>query len=188
MLYLYGKYRLYKNDIVNYFNKYSVGAINKNLQEWCFYLTIDQSKLLLEHMELGDGHIMKNGTIRYDTSSIQLANDYQQLCLHAGFSANLHLKYEAGHESYCASRDEIFKSTVESYRLTRITTQNTPIVNKNIKFKTGENRNDNYFSKTSSFMDGNGKFSDLLNSTLNKTDAFSQRMNQTSKSFMSKSG
>ena len=37
-------------------------------------------------------------------------------------------------------------------------------------------------------MDGNGKFSDLLNSTLNKTDAFSQRMNQTSKSFMSKSG
>ena len=51
-----------------------------------------------------------------------------------------------------------------------------------------ENRNDNYFSKTSSFMDGNGKFSDLLNSTLNKTDAFSQRMNQTSKSFMSKSG
>ena len=44
-------------------------------------------------MELGDGHVMKNGTIRYDTSSILLANDYQQLCLHAGYSANLYLKY-----------------------------------------------------------------------------------------------
>ena len=78
---------------INYLNNYSTGAINNKLPQWCFYLTMDQSKLLLEHMELGDGHIMKNGTIRYDTSSIQLANDYQQLCLHDGYSANLYLKY-----------------------------------------------------------------------------------------------
>ena len=142
-LHINGKYRLYKNDIVNYFNKYSVGSINKKLPDWCFYLTIDQSKLLLEHMELGDGHIMKNGTIRYDTSSIQLANDYQQLCLHAGYSANLYLKYESGHESI-KSKNEIIKQNVDAWRLTKITKQNNPLVNKNINSQTGENRCDNF--------------------------------------------
>ena len=83
----------------------------------------NQSKLLLEHMELGDGHIMKNGTIRYDTSSIQLANDYQQLCLHAGYSANLYLKYESGHESIVKSKNEIIKQNVDAWRLTKITKQ-----------------------------------------------------------------
>jgi len=60
-------------------------------------------------MECGDGHVMKNGTCRYDTSSTQLADDYQRLCLHAGWCCNKMLKYEAGHESYCEPRDEIFK-------------------------------------------------------------------------------
>ena len=143
-LHINAKYRLYKKDIVKYFNNCSVGAINKNLPEWCFYLTMDQSKLLLEHMELGDGHIMKNGTIRYDTSSIQLANDYQQLCLHAGYSANLYLKYESGHESIIKSRNEIIKQNVDAWRLTKITKQNNPLVNKNINSQTGENRCDNF--------------------------------------------
>ena len=142
------RYRIFNKYIVNYMFPLSVGAINKCLPEWVWYLSKQQSELLLISMELGDGHIMKNGTCRYDTSSIQLANDYQRLCLHAGFSANLHLKYEAGHESYCEPRDEIFKSTVDSWRLTRIVTQNTPISNKNIKAKTGENRNDKYIHYT----------------------------------------
>ena len=146
--YVNARYRIFNKNIVNYMLPLSVRSINKSLPEWCWYLSKEQSHLLLLSMELGDGHVMKNRTPRYDTSSIKLANDYQRLCLHAGFSANLYLKYEAGHESYCAPRDEIFKSTVESYRLTRITTQNSPIVNKNIKIKTGENRNDKYVHYT----------------------------------------
>ena len=145
-LHINAKYRLYKNDIINYFHKYSVGAINKKLPEWCFYLTMEQSKLLLEHMELGDGHIMKNGTVRYDTSSMQLANDYQQLCLHAGYSANLYLKYEAGHESLIKSRNEIIKQNVDAWRLTKITKQNNPLVNKNINKQSGDNRCDNFIN------------------------------------------
>ena len=143
-LHINAKYRLYKNDIVNYFNKYSLGAINKKLPQWCFYLTMEQSKLLLKHMELGDGHVMKNGTIRYDTSSILLANDYQQLCLHAGYSANLYLKYEAGHESIIKSRNEIIKQNVDAWRLTKITKQNNPLVNKNINLQNGDYRCDNF--------------------------------------------
>jgi predicted heme/steroid binding protein len=124
--------------------EYSNGAANKYLPQWCWYLTMDQSKLLLESMEPGDGHIMKNGTVRYDTSSSQLADDYQRLCLHAGFSANKHLKYEAGHESYIKSRDETTRQTADAWRLTKITKQNNPLVNKDIQAKTGENRKDNY--------------------------------------------
>ena len=130
--------------LVKYMKPLSVGAVNKSLPGWAWYLTREQSKILIEGMECGDGHIMKNGTPRYDTSSVRLADDYQKLCLHAGFSASLILKYKAGHESYCKPRDEVFKSTADAWRLTRITTQNKPMMNKNIKAKTGEGRNDGY--------------------------------------------
>ena len=81
------------------------------------------------------------GYNRYDTSSEILANDFQRLCLHAGYSANKYLKYEAGHESYSEPRNEIFKSTVNAYRLTIVKSQNKPIVNKYRK-SNGENSND----------------------------------------------
>jgi len=119
--------------LVSYFKLLSVGAVNKSLPEWCFKLNMEQTRLLINGMMLGDGHTMKNGTRRYDTSSTKLANDFQRLCLHAGWSCNIMIKYKAGHESYCAPRDEIFKSTTDAYRMTIITSQNTPIVNKNIK-------------------------------------------------------
>ena len=119
--------------IVHYFIPLSVGAVNKYLPEWCFALNIDQTRLLINGMLLGDGHTMANGTRRYDTSSTKLSDDFQRLCLHAGWSCNISIKYKAGRESYCAPRDEIFKSTTDAYRMTVITSQNTPIVNKNIK-------------------------------------------------------
>ena len=131
-------------SLVKYIKPLSVGAVNKSLPSWTWLLTRDQCKVLIEGMECGDGHIMKNGTPRYDTSSVQLADDYQRLCLHAGCSASKILKYEAGHQSYCKPRDEIFKSTANAWRLTRIKTQNKPIMNKNIKAKTGEGRNDGF--------------------------------------------
>ena len=97
-------------------------------------------------MMLGDGHTMANGTRRYDTSSSRLANDFQRLCLHAGYSTNISIKYLAGHESIVKKEGregEIIKSTVDAYRLTIIESQNTPKVNKNIT-KTGENRHDSW--------------------------------------------
>ena len=97
---------------------------------------------------LGDGHTMNNGTRRYDTSSIQLANDFQRLCLHAGYASNISLKYEAGHESIVKKHghsyeNKIIRSTVNAYRLTIIEKQCTPLVNKNIT-NTGENQHDSW--------------------------------------------
>ena len=94
---------------------------------------MEQSKLLLESMVIGDGHYMKNGTMRYDTSSIKLANDFQKLALHSGYSANMYIKYKKGHESYSSTRNEIFRQSVDAYRLTIVKSQNHPLVNKNIK-------------------------------------------------------
>ncbi len=135
--------------LAKYFEPFNVGAVNKFLPAWVWQLTRDQCKTLIGAMVLGDGHYMKGtSTVRYDTSSIKLRDDLQRLCLHAGYSANWYLKYEKGHTTEIKSRNnkkllvpESITSTVDAFRLTIITTQNNPIVNKNIK-QTGENRQD----------------------------------------------
>jgi len=142
----YNSYRIYGKVFVGYFTPLSVGSTNKSLPEWTWYLTREQCRTLINGMMLGDGHTMTNGTRRYDTSSIRLANDFQRLCLHAGYSTNISIKYLAGHESIVKKEGregEIIKSTVDAYRLTIIENQNTPKVNKNIT-KTGENRHDSW--------------------------------------------
>ena len=133
--------------IVNYIKPLSVGAINKSLPNWTWELKPLDCKTLIDGMMLGDGHTMKNGTRRYDTSSTQLADDFQRLCLHAGYSTNKTLKYEAGHVA--KGKTKTITSTTNAYRLTIIESQNTPLVNKNIK-PTGENRHDEW-------IDYNGK-------------------------------
>jgi len=124
------KWYLNDKDLLNYIKPLSIGAINKFLPKWCFELNIKQTRLLINGMILGDGHYMKNGTRRYNSSSKQLSDDFQVLCLHAGWSCNIIAKYKARHESYCKPRDEYFKSMTNAYRMTVITKQNTPIVNK----------------------------------------------------------
>lgn len=130
--------------LVSYFKPLSVGAVNKSLPDWVWNLTPIQCQTLIKGMLLGDGHTMSNGTCRYDTSSIKLADDFQRLCLHAGWSCNKLIKYKAGHEA-TTSYGEIIKSTKDAYRLTIITKQNNPIVNKNIK-SDGTNRHDSWIT------------------------------------------
>jgi hypothetical protein len=52
------------------------------------------------------------------------------------------IKHKAGHES-SQINGKIIKSTVDAYRLTIIESQNTPLVNKNIK-PNGDNRHDSF--------------------------------------------
>ena len=128
--------------LVAYIKPLSVGAVNKSLPEWVWDLNQDQARILIDGMMLGDGHTMSNGTKRYDTSSTKLADDFQRLCLHAGWACNKLIKYEAGHQA-TTSYGEVITSTKDAYRLTIITKQNNPLVNKNIK-PDGTNRHDSY--------------------------------------------
>lgn len=127
----------------------SVGAINKYLPDWVWNLTQEQCRILIEAMLLGDGHYIKGSTTyRYDTSSTRLADDFQRLCLHAGYASNKTLKYEKGHSSYILSgRNEgrLVKQNADSWRLSVIKTQCYPQVNKYIK-PNGEGRCDNYIT------------------------------------------
>ena len=133
-------WRITDKRIVEYFKPLSVGSVNKSLPNWVWNLNSNQCQILINSMLLGDGHTMENGTCRYDTSSTQLADDFQRLCLHAGWSCNKIIKYKAGHESI-TSYGEVIKSTTNAYRLTIITKQNNPLVNKNIK-QDGTGRHD----------------------------------------------
>jgi hypothetical protein len=139
-------YRIHKTQIVNYMETLPQGAIHKSLPSWVWYLTSEQCRTLIHGMMLGDGHTMANGTRRYDTSSLQLADDFQRLCLHAGYSTNITVKYSAGNEATIVKGDrkgEVIRSNVDAYRLTIIEKQNTPKVNKNIKLN-GDDRHDSW--------------------------------------------
>lgn len=124
--------------LVEFMSPYNVGAVEKFLPEWVWSLSQSQCRTLIHGMCLGDGHTMDNGTRRYDTSSTQLADDFQRLCLHAGWSCNKMLKYKAGHYSEFKDPERFEKeggitSTVDAWRLTIITSQNEPKVNKDKK-------------------------------------------------------
>ena len=87
-----------------------------------------------------------------NTSSERIADDFQRLCLHAGWSCNKLIKYGAGNYSTIKSNDrknQVIKSTKDVFRLTINEHQNNPLVNKNIK-KNGENAHDKW-------IDYNGK-------------------------------
>ena len=115
-------------DIHNYLTQFGCST-KKYLPDWVWTLSSEQCRSLIHSLCLGDGHTMKNGTLRYDTSSKNLADDFQRLCLHAEWSCNLYLKYPAGH-STVKSNGDVITQTVDAYRLTVVSKQNTPTVNK----------------------------------------------------------
>lgn len=129
---------VFSKPLVDYIKPLSVGALNKYLPDWVWYLSREQCRILIKGMSLGDAHKMKEvkGDVwRYETSSIQLAGDFQRLCLHAGWASNKVLHCKAG--SLCKGLMELNGSTKEVYTnadnwsLTVIQTQVEPLVNKN---------------------------------------------------------
>lgn len=128
-------WRIYNRPMMNYMLQYSVGATNKYLPDWVYYLTRDQCKILLNGMCLGDGHVMKtckNQNWRYGTSSSLLADGFQMLCLHAGYSTNKCLKEEEG-SSHIGPNGKVIKLNANAWQLSVIEKQNEPMVNKNLK-------------------------------------------------------
>ena len=125
-----GKLVWYSGDrrLIHYLKPLSVEAINKYLPEWCFKLNMHNSKKLIEGIILGYGNYMENTTIcRYYTSSINLRNDFQRMCLHAGWGCN----YFGSPGDIIRKREII--STCYYWNLTVYKTQVKPLINKYIK-------------------------------------------------------
>lgn len=144
-------YRIHSVQLCSYFAKYSLGAINKYLPKWVWSLNQERCRILMKGMLLGDGHTMTNGTERYDTSSTLLADDFQRLCLHAGYACNIAVKCEAGNVSTIKSgsrKGQTIKSNADGLRMTVIKTQVKPQVNKLDYVKKNETYHDSWVKYT----------------------------------------
>jgi DNA-directed RNA polymerase beta subunit len=127
-------YRINNKKMAKYFKSMKQGlSTSKYLPEWVWSLNQEQCRILFDGMMLGDGHTVDT-TERYDTSSKQLADDVQRLVLHMGYSANIALKYKAGHQSIIKKEgrnNEVITSNFDAWRLGIVKSQNNPVVNKN---------------------------------------------------------
>lgn len=113
-----------------YMTPFSVGSINKSLPEWVWELSEYHSRILLESMCLGDGH-MNGNTAMYDTSSVKLKDDVMRLALHCGWAANAYIRYLKGTHKIIRGSDSV--TNADSWRITIVKTQLEPAVNKHIK-------------------------------------------------------
>jgi len=122
------KWTISNVQLVSYMQQFSVGAPNKFLPDWVFKLSQRQSRILIESMILGDGYIDKRNICQwYSTTSIKLADQFMQLCLHAGWSSNKTVHVKAGTENIIYGRKVI--NNYDILRLSVIKTKNQPEVN-----------------------------------------------------------
>jgi DNA-directed RNA polymerase II subunit RPB2 len=121
-------------QLIFYFNPLSVGAVNKKLEDWTWHLSQNLCRIMLNALICGDGHYHKNTvTMKYDTSSKQLSDDVQQLCLHCGYSANRYIREQSIDGTTIKSgifKGTIIRPTTTAYRLTIVQRQNQPKINK----------------------------------------------------------
>jgi hypothetical protein len=124
------KLAVYNKQLYTYMFPLSVGAPNKKLPEWCFQLSKMQTRKLIDAMILGDGTYPKNSNKKlYYTSSTVLADQFTQLCLHAGWSSNKCIHFAAGTNSGVMKDGRVINGKYTIWRLPIITNKNHPQVN-----------------------------------------------------------
>jgi hypothetical protein len=124
------KLQINNKQLYTYMSPLSVGAPNKKLPEWCFMLSKGQTQHLIKSMMLGDGSFSKNTSASfYYTSSTVLADQFMQLCLHAGWSSNKNVHFKEGANSGVMKDGRVINGKYAIWRLPIITTKNHPQVN-----------------------------------------------------------
>lgn len=119
------KWIIYNKAIWNFLSPLSVGAVNKFIPRQMFsWLGPQNCQDLIEGMMCGDGH-----KTCYYTSSIKLRDDFQQLCLHAGWSATYVLSKPAGSTSTIIESGRTITSTCDHWKLGIVKTRNEPQIN-----------------------------------------------------------
>ena len=84
------------HPLYHYMKPLSVDASQKKMPSWVFELSKKQSQRLIESMILGGSHSTC-------TSSNDLANQFQQLCLHSGWACDITNHHEVFHLSVIKS-------------------------------------------------------------------------------------
>jgi DNA-directed RNA polymerase beta subunit len=117
---------VYNKQLFEYLAPISSGALNKRLPDWVWKLSKSQAQKLLHAMILGDG-TWRGKSVSYYTSSPGLADDVQQLCLHAGWSATKYEHIPKGNTTIIDGREVTTNAIV--WRLSVIKDRNQPTVN-----------------------------------------------------------
>jgi intein/homing endonuclease len=117
-----------EHQLYMYMKPLSVGAPRKQMPHWVFDLSIEQSRLLINSMQLGDGSFMKCDTSVYYTASKVLADQFQQLSLHAGWTSIIHIHYKAN-ESKVVINGRDVENAHDIYRCSLIKSKTNPSVN-----------------------------------------------------------
>lgn len=116
-------------QLYSYMSPLSIGAPQKKLPEWCFKLSKTQTQKLIHAMMLGDGCFKKDTSASfYYTSSVVLADQFMQLCLHAGWSSNVTNHLPAG-KTTITSDGRTINTNYIVWRLSVIKHKNKPQVN-----------------------------------------------------------
>jgi DNA-directed RNA polymerase beta subunit/intein/homing endonuclease len=120
--------RINDKQLHAYMAPLSVGAPNKSLPDWVWELSMEQCRKLIHGMILGDGCFKKNTNITfYYTSSTKLADDFQRLCLHAGWASMKKKHLDAGNTNIIRGRKVTTHHDV--LRLSVIKARMNPTVN-----------------------------------------------------------
>jgi replicative DNA helicase Mcm len=117
-------------QLYEYMKQWSKGDPFKTLPDWVWKLSSTQCVTLIESMILGDGSVIRKETNKnccYSTSSIQLADEFTRLCLHAGWSANKYLYHEKGKSSVFEGKT--ITHTYNLWRLEIVKDKNKPSIN-----------------------------------------------------------
>jgi hypothetical protein len=114
-------------QLASYLFTYSKGAIHKSLPDWVWKLSERQARILISGLVSGDGTVMKNGVERFFTSSVILSDQFQRLCLHAGWSANKKKMMDAG--TKISIKGKHTQANADFWALTINKHKNTPMVN-----------------------------------------------------------
>ena len=109
------KFYINSREYANIFKPLSVGAINKRLPSWCFELSMEQSRTLLQAMCLGDGHETAT-SLSYSTSSKQLRDDLQVIIQHAGYTSGFFKHVEEG-STRVDSSGRVYKANADNWHI-----------------------------------------------------------------------
>jgi hypothetical protein len=120
------KLTIYNKQLYSYLKPLSLGAPNKSLPPWVWYLDKFQAQTLLTALCLGDG-TLRGSSVSYYTSSIKLADDVMRLALHAGWSANKFFHLPKGHKS--TINGKVVTANYDLWRISIIQAKNNPSVN-----------------------------------------------------------
>jgi DNA-directed RNA polymerase II subunit RPB2 len=109
------KFYINSKEYCEIFKDLSVGAIRKSLPSWCFELSMEQSRILLDAMCLGDGHETAT-SLSYSTSSKQLRDDIQIIVQHAGYTSGFFKHVEEG-STRVDSSGRVYKANADNWHI-----------------------------------------------------------------------